>query len=573
MSVMSHEIRNFAFVMDAVVKILLLLLLLCSSPLSGLAAGDSTLVDRVAALGTLLQREEYEEAFAKANKLLPEAMEQQDVMAQGGLRVILGSCRMHWGQYQQAMREYTICADLSEKADFLHIARNNEPRNHIMFNLYIPMYSELVALNQQMGNKVEALYYARIALRWLSICNDRRLRATMMPHIALPLIENKEYRLVYPLLQQSFINATDQDYYDCALMLCTELIECEDNEFLHRPDEYEWIKAGDMLLSLATQENVKSYYIKTRDAVLGKSYDAAQNDGTQLSRHDTTAKAILDMEHSVTTAVSGDSALSVSPDATKTDPDSASLEDVSSASPHSDGGHAGIVLILILVLITCISLFVAWHYYRRKQREATRKLMDERYIEGQENERTRLAKELHDSVANQLLAVEMKLSTDGLTPQAMELLNESREQVRHVSHELLPPEFTHHTIDEILTQYAAQIDGVRKCTVTYTSTPDNADWSFIPKQEAMEIYRIVQEAVSNALKHSEASMVSIGLHLDEKRNLMMIVSDNGIGQDSKDETTDGIGIRTIRQRAEAIGGRIEFYRHQYGNVVKLVVKK
>ena len=185
----------------------------------------------------------------------------------------------------------------------------------------------------------------------------------------------------------------------------------------------------------------------------------------------------------------------------------------------------------------------------------------------------RLAKELHDGVANQLLAVEMKLSTDGLTPQAMELLNESREQVRHVSHELLPPEFDNYTLDEILGQYAIQVNGLRKCSVTYTSTPQGADWSFIPKGIAKEIYRVVQEAVGNALKHSSASIISIGLHLDDKQNLMVMVSDNDTTTLSKDEGTGGIGTRTMRQRVESVGGQVEFYHHQYGNVVKLVVKK
>ena len=156
-------------------------------------ANDSTLVERVSQVSALLQQQRYDDALNTAERLLPEAMQQQDAISQGAIRNIMGSCRMHRGEYQQALREYTICADLSEKADFLHIARNNEPKNHVMFRLYVPMYAELVVLNQQFGNTVGALHYAKTGLRWLSVCNDSQLRATMMPHIAAPLLDNKEY--------------------------------------------------------------------------------------------------------------------------------------------------------------------------------------------------------------------------------------------------------------------------------------------------------------------------------------------------------------------------------------------
>ena len=562
MSVMSHEIRNFAFVMDAVVKIFLSLLLLWSSSSLGLTASDSTLIERVAALSGKLQQGRYDDVLAEAGKLLPEAMAQRDIVAQGTLRNVLGTCRMHKGEYLLALREYTICADLCEKGDFLHIARNNEPKNHVMFRLYIPMYAELVALNQKYGNIVEALHNAQTGLRWLSACNDNLLRASMTGQMAEPLIENKNYRLVYPLLEQSFVDATNLELYDFALRLCTQLIICEEKEYHRKPEDYDWIRAGDMLMSLAKLEDVKRSYASIRAEVMV---------GNNMSEKDVASSASRDTVALVSTmqedAVSADTAVGsadIAADSIDQGPVGQSLP----VAGHQTSGQLKILdpwflmLIAAMLFVTCVYLFLIRQRYRRRRDEDHRKS----YIEGQENERTRLAKELHDSVANQLLAVEMKLSTDGLTQQAMELLNESREQVRHVSHELLTPEFTHHTIDDILTQYVAQIDGVRKCMVTYTSTPDNADWSFVPKEKAMEIYRIVQEAVGNALKHSEASIVSIGLHLDEKQNLMMIVSDNGIGQDSKDETADGIGIRTMRQRAEVIDGRIEFYRHQYGNV-------
>lgn len=533
-----------------------------------MAGNDSTLVERVSRVSVLLQQQRYDDALSAAERLLPEAMEQQDAMSQGAIRNIMGSCRMHQGEYQQALREYTICADLSEKADFLHIARNNEPKNHVMFRLYVPMYAELVVLNQQFGNTVEALHHAKTGLRWLSVCNDSQLRATMMPHIAAPLLDNKEYRLVYPLLKQSFADAASLELYDCALLLSTELIVCEDKEYKKRPGEYDWIKAGDMLLTIAKSEDVKNNYIRIRDQVLAKQRIKSREDTTTATSHEMTSMPYSKPEMPNDTTVGTDTAKADS----LIQDQSVALQSRHDArtNPFSLLWESWVlILIMSLIVVTCVYLFLIRRWYKRRKDEDHQKS----FIEGQESERSRLAKELHDGVANQLLAVEMKLSTDGLTPQAMELLNESREQVRHVSHELLPPDFIHYSLDEILEQYAIQMDGMRKCEVTYASTPQDADWSCISQATAMEVFRITQEAVSNAIKHSTASTISIGLHLDENQNVMLIVSDNGSKAISGSVDAGGIGMTTMHQRAKSIGATLDFYHHQYGNVVKLVVRK
>ena len=213
---------------------------------------------------------------------------------------------------------------------------------------------------------------------------------------------------------------------------------------------------------------------------------------------------------------------------------------------------------------------IQWLKQRRIERQAELQA-EASYREGQEQERSRLARELHDGVSNQLLAIEMKLRAEGgLSPQAIEMLSESREQVRRVSHELLPPEFEHATLDDVLADYAASMDGTGGHTVNYTSTPSDADWSGLPQLTALEVYRIVQEAVGNAMKHSHATTVSIGMHQGDDGLLTVIVSNDGI-QDTDKESPAGIGLRTMQQRATVIGGTITFHQIPFGHVVKLVV--
>ena len=152
--------------------------------------------------------------------------------------------------------------------------------------------------------------------------------------------------------------------------------------------------------------------------------------------------------------------------------------------------------------------------------------------------------------------------------QTRKLLTESRERIRQVSHELMPPEFSHNTLDEVLTHYIDSINGALGCEVTYQSLPDDAPWNEIPQETALEVYRIVQEAVSNALKHAKASLIAVGMKKDSD-SITLTVADNGTRTDHV-SSADGIGSRTIQNRAKAINGTLTIQDTQFGAVLQLV---
>ena len=235
--------------------------------------------------------------------------------------------------------------------------------------------------------------------------------------------------------------------------------------------------------------------------------------------------------------------------------------------------HLLVVGTLAGSVILAFLIYIIWQrsVRRRKEKEA-QKQIDKSYREGQEQERSRLARELHDGVSNQLLAVEMKLRDEGrLSAQAIEMISNSRDQVRRVSHELLPPRFEHTTLNEALHSYADDMDGVGGCRVGYTSTLTDAGGKDIPPPTALEVYRIVQETVGNAIKHGQATSISIGLHQSKDGMLTVIVSDNGQSSPVA-ASSSGIGQHTVRQRAEAIGATLEQQRHPFGYMVKLSVR-
>lgn len=191
------------------------------------------------------------------------------------------------------------------------------------------------------------------------------------------------------------------------------------------------------------------------------------------------------------------------------------------------------------------------------QKETERRLT-QRYIEGLESERTRIATELHDDVCNSLLALSMDVRTSevaasGRLDRQLDLLEKARQRVRHISHELMPPVFQYATLNEMLSDYVNHLHLPSGMSVTYVST-EGVDWTRLPQSLCFEFYRIVQEAVGNAVKYAEASLIQVSLTFGQGVASVQVV-DNGHGFDVN-RKSKGIGLRTIAQRVKAIGGSL-----------------
>lgn len=189
----------------------------------------------------------------------------------------------------------------------------------------------------------------------------------------------------------------------------------------------------------------------------------------------------------------------------------------------------------------------------------TERRLTRKYIDGLESERERIARELHDDVCNHLLAFEMKIrslpeKTCEAVEEQLELLKTVRERLRNISHELMPPAFQYATIDEMLSDYIGHLSLPKRMAAEYRSTKET-DWEQVPQEIGFELYRIVQEAVGNAVKYAEATCIRVELSLEGKR-LSLLVADNGKGFDSY-RKMKGVGLRTIRKRTELIGGEME----------------
>lgn len=263
------------------------------------------------------------------------------------------------------------------------------------------------------------------------------------------------------------------------------------------------------------------------------------------------------------------------------------IKETQLALAQSEAKRANILMWLfaaLAVLLIGIVVFVVYAT-RQKRRRLQREMeftkiradigrqLTQQYIEGLESERQRMARELHDGVCNDLLAIQMNINAGKPADSTASMIDSCRESVRRISYELMPPEFSYASLDEVVRFFISkQADANKgKIIFTYDSSADDTDWSEVPDATALEIYRIIQEGVGNAVKHSGATNINVSLYLT-KEKLEASIIDNGTYQQKISGGKKGIGVDSIRRRANAIGGNVTMEAHEpTGTAVKLTL--
>jgi two-component system sensor histidine kinase UhpB len=182
-------------------------------------------------------------------------------------------------------------------------------------------------------------------------------------------------------------------------------------------------------------------------------------------------------------------------------------------------------------------------------------------LQAEEAERKKLGEELHDNI-NQLLGVVKLYIQHALVNPKMreELLQKSAsyisqtiEEIRQLSRSLLPPALQEHGLLESLHQLIEDIRPVK--AIDFTVEHEGFDESKVPDNKCLILYRIIQEQLNNALKHSNAQSVVIRLaHCGE--HVHLTIQDDGIGFDPG-EVRPGMGLNNIHNRIEVFNGEME----------------
>jgi signal transduction histidine kinase len=192
-------------------------------------------------------------------------------------------------------------------------------------------------------------------------------------------------------------------------------------------------------------------------------------------------------------------------------------------------------------------------------RELTRRLLGE-----QDAERARIARELHDDINQQLamLSIELdRLRSDQLQAHAAERLSQALEttqglsrSVRELSHRLHPSKLR-------LIGLVASLDNLRRDLSTaqlpiafsHRDVPAAIDESI-----ALCVFRVAQEALANAIKHGDAAHVSVDL-TGGPSSVALTITDDGKGFNVNDSSNAGLGLISMRERVESVGGMLEIH--------------
>lgn len=203
---------------------------------------------------------------------------------------------------------------------------------------------------------------------------------------------------------------------------------------------------------------------------------------------------------------------------------------------------------VILIIIT-IAIIILLRYKKEKLRQKMTLEKQEVYIRGLESERERIAKELHDGICNEMLAMTFTLADD---EKALEQIRAITAKTRRLSHELMPPQFKDGNLCQLLMNYVMMMNGSHPETnITITDEGCYA-WETLPAEHSFELYRMVQESVGNALKHATPTYISITLN-GTADHYSVTVENDGAGNNDDADTNTGIGKRTLRARAASIG--------------------
>jgi signal transduction histidine kinase len=198
----------------------------------------------------------------------------------------------------------------------------------------------------------------------------------------------------------------------------------------------------------------------------------------------------------------------------------------------------------------------------RQQGEDLRTLAG-RLMTAQDEERRRIARDLHDDLSQQLAYLSMDLGKLATKPTAHELLGELRplqlraaeaaETVRRISHQLHPSVLDDIGLEAALEQYCEEFEARSGISTQFTSrhVPES-----LKPEIASSIYHIAQECLRNVSKHAKTETVSMRLEFVDNV-LRLTVKDRGVGLSSKQsDTAKGIGLVAMKERAHLVNGNL-----------------
>lgn len=235
-------------------------------------------------------------------------------------------------------------------------------------------------------------------------------------------------------------------------------------------------------------------------------------------------------------------------------------------------------LLLIGIGVLFSTVFLSYYLFQKKTNKQKAQMQKERLdsiLAGEEKERTRIAKDLHDGIVQDLTSIKMQLNAtihkDELISksdlkESVSAIDKASQEVRNIAYQMMP-----NTLREL--GFIPAIEDLLKRILT----PNNIQYDFeqigvtvrLSQNIELSLFRITQELLNNVIKHSGASFVSV-LITQKPEIITMIFEDNGKGFDVN-HIQKGIGIDSLSSRVDMLHGKINF-ENQEGSGTMAIIK-
>ena len=212
---------------------------------------------------------------------------------------------------------------------------------------------------------------------------------------------------------------------------------------------------------------------------------------------------------------------------------------------------------LVAGLIILAAFVFLWLQNRNHKRIATEKSRQKQisidaFIEGEEKEKARIGRELHDGIAQEIVGVKLAMHQQHADPKLIDELTRISLDIRNISHELMPLTLKEYglklAIEDICQKILAP-SGIQY--EIHSSLPDER----MANKIEITLYRIFQELAHNIIKHSHATEVLVQLR-KMNNHILLVVEDNGKGM--TEEKKNGIGISNLTSRVQLLDGNLQY---------------
>ena len=233
----------------------------------------------------------------------------------------------------------------------------------------------------------------------------------------------------------------------------------------------------------------------------------------------------------------------------------------------------GLISILIWLFFKNQQKLLKMKQQQETDRHEIQEQLAKDILDAEEKERSRIARELHDGIGQQLVAAHLNLASlevsnadqNELLANTRSLVEDSLSEVRSVSHIMLSNALLRSGLAGAVRDFVQKIKQNLRIHLEINGLDQRMD-----STTELVLFRIVQELMGNIIKHAQATEVFIQLSR-ESGELLLCVEDNGVGFDSTNQKSGGVGLRNIQNRVAYLHGSVEI-DSQPGRGCSVVVK-